>query len=143
MSPDSSQDPDRRRHERYDLIAQVHVKNAREDFVLELGNISTSGALLLLGSLGRPSWIDVDRLVDLSIVHPVTQDTALLHGRVMRLQRDEHGLSFYSDKTLCRMLSLDLDVLAAARVQLIRAGVLAYSAPLYQVLALAAEANQP
>lgn len=88
---------DRRRHPRYDLVAQVHVKRVAEDYVLELRNVSCSGALVLLGSLRKPAWIDIDRKVELAIVNPETLDSVNLTGTVMRIQRDEHGLSFAVD----------------------------------------------
>ena len=50
---------------------------------------------------------------------------------------DEHGLSYYSEPSLARLLSLTLEEIAAARSQLITAGMLAYEEPLYQVLSLA------
>jgi len=49
---------------------------------------------------------------------------------------DEHGLSYYSDPSLGRLLSLPVEEIAAARGQLVHAGLVAYEAPLYQVLAL-------
>lgn len=49
---------------------------------------------------------------------------------------DAEGLSYYSDKTLCRMLSMNWKVLALVRQQLIHASLIAYERPLYQVLAL-------
>ena len=49
---------------------------------------------------------------------------------------DEHGLSYYADRTLARLLSLSDEGLAEARRQLLHAGVIAYEAPLYQVLGL-------
>lgn len=49
---------------------------------------------------------------------------------------DEHGLSYYSDRTLARLLSLSEDGVAEARRQLLTAEVIAYAAPLYQVLGL-------
>lgn len=49
---------------------------------------------------------------------------------------DEHGLSYYADRTLARLLSLSDEGLAEARRQLLAAHVIAYAAPLYQVLAL-------
>ncbi len=51
---------------------------------------------------------------------------------------DEHGLSYYADRTLARLLSLSEAGLAEARRQLIAANVIAYAAPLYQVLGLEA-----
>jgi len=49
---------------------------------------------------------------------------------------DAQGLSYYADASIERFVSLRPEALAAAREALIRAGVLAYEAPLYQVLAL-------
>ena len=49
---------------------------------------------------------------------------------------DVHGLSYYSDASLMRRLSMDAPELAASRQQLIRAGLIAYEKPLYQVLSL-------
>ena len=52
---------------------------------------------------------------------------------------DEHGLSYYSDATVGRLLSWREDAVATARRQLLAAGVIAYEEPLYQVLALEGE----
>jgi hypothetical protein len=49
---------------------------------------------------------------------------------------DGEGLSYYSDPTLLRLLSLDHAALARARQELIAARLIAYQRPLYQVLAL-------
>jgi hypothetical protein len=49
---------------------------------------------------------------------------------------DAEGLSYYSDASLGRHLTLDALTLARARQQLLDAGLLAYEKPLYQVLGL-------
>jgi hypothetical protein len=49
---------------------------------------------------------------------------------------DEHGLSYYSPRTLARLLSLPEPALALARDELLAAGLIAFEAPLYQVLGL-------
>lgn len=49
---------------------------------------------------------------------------------------DVQGLSYYSDASLGRRLSMDPVRLSKARGDLIRAGLIAYQRPLYQVLAL-------
>jgi hypothetical protein len=49
---------------------------------------------------------------------------------------DEHGLSYYSDKSLSRLLTLSSEEIVAARRQLVAAGMIAYEEPLYQVLSL-------
>lgn len=54
---------------------------------------------------------------------------------------DAQGLSYYSQSTLTARLHLSHEELAAAREQLIELELIAYQAPLYQVLAL--PATQP
>ena len=49
---------------------------------------------------------------------------------------DEHGLSYYSDRSLARLLALDAEAIATARRQLLVAELIAYEEPLYQVLSL-------
>jgi hypothetical protein len=49
---------------------------------------------------------------------------------------DAQGLSYYSDPTIGRLLSMDAPSLNKARCDLVRAELLAYQSPLYQVLAL-------
>ena len=49
---------------------------------------------------------------------------------------DARGLSYYSDRSLSDMLSFGAGELAQARKELMTADLLAYQAPLYQVLAL-------
>ena len=49
---------------------------------------------------------------------------------------DAQGLSYYSDKTTARLLSLAEGELREARRALLDAGLIAYEAPLYQVLSL-------
>ena len=97
MDPGTDPTSERRRHPRYELIAQVHVKQAKTDYVVELRNISRSGALVLLGTLPKPTWIDVDRRLELSIVNPETLDPVPVGATVLRIQRDERGLSFAVD----------------------------------------------
>ena len=49
---------------------------------------------------------------------------------------DVDGLSYYSDASLMRRLTMDELQICANRQQLIQAGLLAYEKPLYQVLSL-------
>jgi hypothetical protein len=49
---------------------------------------------------------------------------------------DAQGLSFYGDGSIARLLGFSPQRLEAAREGLVRAGLIAYGAPLYQVLAL-------
>jgi hypothetical protein len=56
---------------------------------------------------------------------------------------DVQGLSYYSDASVGRQLKLDLLEVAAARQQLLQAGLIAYQKPIYQVLALPETAGGP
>jgi hypothetical protein len=49
---------------------------------------------------------------------------------------DGQGLSYYSDAGIGKLLPLDESALARARQELIRARLIAYEKPLYQVLSL-------
>ena len=49
---------------------------------------------------------------------------------------DVNGLSYYSDKSISKLLSMDAATLAHARQELIVASLVAYERPLYQVLSL-------
>lgn len=55
---------------------------------------------------------------------------------------DPQGLSFYSERSVCIRLQIRPEQLARARQELIDLDLLAYRAPLYQVLALS-EAISP
>lgn len=49
---------------------------------------------------------------------------------------DAEGLSYYSDPAAGRLLGMNKSTLASARRELCRVGLIAYRAPLYQVLSL-------
>ena len=49
---------------------------------------------------------------------------------------DVEGLSYYSDPAICRRLRIEPATLAAARLHLQKADLIAYQKPLYQVLSL-------
>ena len=85
---------ERRRHQRYELLAQVRVRRGTVDYVVELGNLSLSGALLSLGSLRKPTWVQIGRSAELAIIHPETLDAVDVQGRIVRVAQDESGWSF-------------------------------------------------
>jgi hypothetical protein len=84
---------ERRRHPRYDLLAQVRVKRGAMDTVVELHNVSSSGALLHLGKLRRPAWVEMNRRLEIGIVHPVELDLIELQGRVVRVVEEDTGIA--------------------------------------------------
>lgn len=80
------------------------------------------------------SWVD-HRLVRGNYLMKASAPAWALY-LVLITVGDEQGLSYYADRTLARLLSLHEDSIAEARRQLLQAGVIAYEAPLYQVLGL-------
>lgn len=80
------------------------------------------------------SWVD-HRLVRGNYLMKASAPAWALY-LVLVTVGDEHGLSYYADRTLARLLSLHEASIAEARRQLLQAGVIAYEAPLYQVLGL-------
>jgi len=91
------------------------------------------------------SWID-QRLVREHYIERCDRDALALY-LVLLTVADAQGLSYYSDTTVCRLLSMQPAALAQARTALMRVGLIAYQRPLYQVLALesapAAPASAP
>lgn len=80
------------------------------------------------------SWVD-HRLVRERYIERCDPPAAALHLFLLTVA-DAQGLSYYSEAALARSLSLSAPRLSQAREDLIRAGLIAYQHPLYQVLAL-------
>ena len=83
---------------------------------------------------GQFSWID-QRLVRDRYLQQCDHGALALY-LVLVTVSDAEGLSYYSQATLERMLNMEAAQLLSARDQLIRAGLIVYDKPLYQVLSL-------
>ncbi len=75
-------------------MAQVHVRRSEVDFVLDLGNISCSGVLVLLGSLESPVWMEIGRQVELGIFGIEGVDNLTVRGAIARIHRGGDGVGF-------------------------------------------------
>jgi hypothetical protein len=80
------------------------------------------------------SWIDQRLVCDHHIER--ADCTALALYLFLLTVADAQGLSYYADASIGQRLALRPEQVAAARAGLVRAGLIAYEAPLYQVLAL-------
>ncbi len=80
------------------------------------------------------SWVDQRLVRDRHLDHLDVYAAALYLFLVT--VADAQGLSWYGDVSMAARLSIDEIRLRHARDDLIRAGLLAYARPLYQVLAL-------
>lgn len=83
---------------------------------------------------GQFSWIDQRLVRDRYLQH--CDHGALALYLVLVTVADAEGLSYYSDGTLERMLTMEHAQLLGARRQLCQAGMLSYDKPLYQILSL-------
>ncbi len=82
----------------------------------------------------RFSWID-HRLVREHYIERCTTHALALYLLLITVG-DAQGLSFYSDSTMARLISLDVSAVREARRVLVAAQLIAYQAPLVQVLSL-------
>lgn len=80
------------------------------------------------------SWVD-HRLVRDRYVERCDSHALALYLFLVTVA-DVQGLSYYSDASLARSLTMEMSRLNQARGVLIRAGLIAYQKPLYQVLSL-------
>jgi hypothetical protein len=80
------------------------------------------------------SWID-QRLVRHHFIEQCDHTTLALYLFLVTVA-DAQGLSYYGDGNLCQRLDLDAPALARARDWLVHLQLIAWQAPLYQVLAL-------
>ena len=87
------------------------------------------------------SWID-HRLIRDNRLEGCAPETWALYLFLVTVA-DVEGLSYYAERTLQQRLGLSEDRLRTARSQLLRAGLIAYEAPLYQVLGLEPAGARP
>ena len=81
------------------------------------------------------SWID-GRLVQEGYLEKYKHSDGILYLFLLTVS-DARGLNYYSDKSVCKRLSMDSCLLSESRLRLIQLGLIAYRNPLYQVLDLA------
>ena len=80
------------------------------------------------------SWVD-HRLVRERHIESCSHPALALYLFLVTVA-DQEGLSYYSDPSLMTRLGMDAQTLDCARQNLVRAGLVAYEDPLYQVLSL-------
>ena len=80
------------------------------------------------------SWVD-HRLVRDGHITGVSHEGLSLYLLLVTVS-DADGLSYYSDKAVCRLLNMETAVLSRARKALRDVELIAYKRPLYQVLSL-------
>ena len=87
------------------------------------------------------SWLD-HRLIRDGYFHRCQTEELALYLFLVTVG-DAQGLSFYSDRSLCKQLNISLPTLRQVRQALTNIGLIAYEEPLYQVLSLGRESLTP
>lgn len=87
------------------------------------------------------SWID-RRFVRDGWAERLSREAVLVYLFLVAVA-DKDGLSFWGDLRVAGTLKLPPDALSAARDELVRAGLVAWERPLYQVLDLTPRAAAP
>lgn len=90
---------------------------------------------------GSFSWCD-HRLITGGYLYDLSMIDILLYFFLTAVS-DRHGVSFYHDDRICRLLKIDLFSLGQAREDLIQRSLIAYRYPIYQVLALPSSPVSP
>ena len=83
------------------------------------------------------SWID-QRLVREQHIDRLSHGASALY-LFLATVADKSGLSYYSERSLGRRLQMPTAQLFSARAELVAADLIAYQAPLYQLLSLDAQ----
>ena len=87
------------------------------------------------------SWVE-HRLITGGFLDDLSTYAILLYFFLIAVS-DRHGVSFYHDDRICRMVKIDLRSLGEAGEDLINRRLLAYRYPVYQVVALPEKPVQP
>ena len=93
---------------------------------------------LVPGRIRRPphnGWSWIDRRFLREFADSLSQDGLLLYFFLAAVS-DRHGLSFYADTTTAARLRLGVEAVDRAREELLERDLIAYRAPLSQVLSL-------
>lgn len=88
--------------------------------------------------LPKCDWSWVDRRFQRQFASKLSGDAVFLYFTLVAVS-DKNGLSYYSDNSLALMIRSSLPSLSKAREELIRLDLIAYQAPLVQVLSLPSE----
>lgn len=87
------------------------------------------------------SWVDHRLVCDRHICRCSAQSLALY--LLLVTVADAEGLSYYSERAVGQLLSMDEAGVQRGRSELTKAGLIAYEKPLYQVLSLDPLPGQP
>jgi len=88
--------------------------------------------------LPKCDWSWVDRRFQRQFASKLSGDAVFLYFTLVAVS-DKNGLSYYSDNSLALMIRVSLPALSKARQELLNLDLIAFDAPLVQVLSLPIE----
>jgi Tfp pilus assembly protein PilZ len=81
---------ERRRHQRYDIMAHVRVKRGTVNYILDVTNISLSGLFVSTIGLPRSTQFSAGQAIELNLFLPDVAENIRVLGRIVRLvDRDD------------------------------------------------------
>jgi hypothetical protein len=76
---------ERRRHPRYEIAAQIRVKRGHVNYIMDVANISLSGAFIRCDDLDRLPQFRLGQEVDLDLFNYEDLDNIGLQARIVRI----------------------------------------------------------
>jgi c-di-GMP-binding flagellar brake protein YcgR len=80
---------EKRGHPRYDILAQIRVKRGTVVHLMDVSNISLSGAFVATDSVAAQRWLRVGQELELDLFTTDDLDNVRVTGRVVRILDQE------------------------------------------------------
>ena len=81
---------ERRRHQRYDIMAHVRVRRGTVNYILDVTNISLSGLFVSTLGLPRAGQFSAGQSIELNLFLPDVAENIRVLGRIVRMvDRDD------------------------------------------------------
>jgi hypothetical protein len=77
---------ERRKHPRYDIIAQIRVKRGRINYIMSVKDLSISGIFVATDRIKELTAFRVDQELEMDLFVPDILDNVRVHGRIVRIQ---------------------------------------------------------
>jgi hypothetical protein len=82
---------ERRRHPRYEIIAQVTIRSGGENYLMDVGNISCSGVFVYADNLDSISFLYEGQKLEMDLFTTAHLENIRVKGRVVRFEYGSDG----------------------------------------------------
>lgn len=76
---------ERRRNERYDILAQIRVKRGRVNYIMDVKNLSLSGAFVSSDSIKQFPWFRIGQELEMDLFGAEDLDNIRVEGQIVRV----------------------------------------------------------